>query len=232
MRYPDDFYTPSFPAGRPLAVSRMVAVAIMVVFVLIVCACVMLFWTQRSVKIHPFLVSINPITSQWDVVGHHHKEIAEITAARALQESVIGKFMHNWFLLSNNEELNNTRWKSCERETECTPNSNVDVLSEECAIYCISSDDIYLRFVEQIIPGYQMRIASGETWELDISSMQITPVGGVNAAGGTWQIRANILSSTRGPITILAYAQVGFASDSYAKTMGYYISDFNAYKIN
>ena len=231
VKYPDDFDTPSFPAGRPVAVSRMVSVAVMIVFLLIAFTCAMLFWTQRSVQVHPFLVSINPITSQWEIVGHHHKETAEISAARALQESVIGKFMRNWFWIVNDEDINSARWKSCDRITECAPNSVTDVLADECAIYCISSEEMYLHFVEQIVPNYQTRIMNGENWELDMSSLQITPVGAVNAAGGMWQIRANIISNISGIITILAYAQVGYEKDEYAKTMGYYVKDFNAYKI-
>ena len=232
LKYPDDFDVPAFPAGRPVALTRVLAVAIMSVFLLIGATCILLFYTQRSVHIHPFLVSINPVTGQWDVVGHHHKDVAELSATRTLQESAIGKFMRNWFLLTDIELLNEARWKACDRETECTLDGRTDRMSEECALYCLSSDEIFTQFIEQVVPEYQLRIENGETWKLDMFSLQITPIGTINKSGGTWQIRANVLSSTTGEISILAYAQVQYADQLFPQTMGYYVSDFNAYKID
>ena len=234
MKYPDDFDVPAFPAGRPVAFTRMISVAIMAVFLLIAFVCVGLYWTQKAVKIHPFLVSINPITGQWDVVGHNHKNFAEVSATRLLQESVIGKFMQYWFLVTDSEVANDMRWKACNREVDCTLNSSIDPLTEECALFCITGDTQYVQFVEQIIPGYQARIANGETWHLDKSSLQISPIGMVGGMGGTWQVRANILSDTADAsdtIGILAYVQIGYDIELYPKTLGYYVNSFNAYKI-
>ena len=195
LKYPDDFDVPAFPAGRSVAVVRAVSVAVMVVFLVIAFLCGLLFWTQRSVKIHPFLVSINSITGQWDVVGHQHKEMAELSVDRALQESVIGKFLRSWFQISHDEELNHARWESCDRATECTISGNASSLTNKCGIYCVAEDGLYLQFITQIVPRYQTRVANGEVWEIDMASLQITPIGAVSAAGGMWQIRANILSN-------------------------------------
>jgi hypothetical protein len=50
--------------------------------------------------------------------------------------------------------------------------------------------------------------------------------------GGTWQIRLTINSNLYGAIQILAYANVLNSLEMYPKTLGYYVADFNAYKIN
>jgi glucan phosphorylase len=48
LKYPDEFETPTFPAGKQVAVTRAVSVAIMSVFLLILFACGLLLWAQKS----------------------------------------------------------------------------------------------------------------------------------------------------------------------------------------
>ena len=50
MKYPDDFNTPAFPAGRFVAVSRFMAVAVMVLFLGIGCLCGIILWAKKSEK--------------------------------------------------------------------------------------------------------------------------------------------------------------------------------------
>lgn len=233
MEYPDDFETPAFPAGKPVNSTRLVSIATMVVFLLTIIACGMLLWIQQSVKVHPFLVSINNITGQWEIVGHEHESVRRVPTKRSLQESVIGKFLRSWFFVSNIQSVRDAAWKSCERATGCGSDYGNDDSAMSCALYCVSSDTLYEKFISGVVPGYMTRIDSGEVWTLISSTIQISPIGEITDAGGTWQIRAQIKSNLSDvPIDILAYAVVYRASDKYPQTLGYYIEDFNAYKMN
>ncbi len=230
MEYPDDFDTPAFPAGRPINSTRLVSIITMVVFLLIVIACGGVLWIQQSLKIHPFLISVNNITGQWRIIGHEHEDIREITATRSLQESVVGKFLQTWFLVAPNDDLNQALWKSCERQN-CINRTMIE--DNECGLYCITGEQLYQTFVENVVPVYQTQFASGEFWALDTNTIQLTPIGDINAGGGTWQIRASIFSSVSStPIDILAYAVVKISPNLYPQTLGYYIENFNAYKMN
>ena len=104
MKYPDDFDTPTFPAGKQISASRAVSIAVMVVFLLILFACGLLLWVQKSVHVHPFLVSINEITGQWEIVGHQHTDVKQMTTVQTLQESVIGKFLEYHFFVTDDAD--------------------------------------------------------------------------------------------------------------------------------
>lgn len=252
MRYPDDFDTSSFPAGKQISVSRAVGIAIMVVFLLIICACGILLWAQKSAQIHPFLISINNITGQWQVVGHHHHDTKEITTTQALQESVIGKFLEYRFWITDVPVFNDNIWALCDRKTDCNPENKkgldaqvcqemgldvetcatIDMKTETCSLYCLSGDGLFSDFISDVIPAYQEYVQSGETWTPDMSSVQMLPMGDITEMGGVWQIRMTIKSSLHGSIQILAYANVLNNPELYPKTLGYYVADFNAYKLN
>lgn len=232
MEYPAGFDTPTFPAGSRVAATRVVAIAIMTVFFLIVCACGLLLWAQRAATIHPFLVSIDNVTGQWMVVGHNHGRVREITTSQSLQESVIGKFIQYWFWISASDNVNAALWRSCDRDIQCNPENKTGIDTEECAIFCMAGEDIYSRFITSVVPDYQSRVVNGETWLLDMASIKTTPIGTIQDAGGMWQVRATVYSNKSGPIDILAYVRVSQNATLFPQTMGYYISDFNAYKIN
>ena len=233
MEYPDDFETPAFPAGKPVNSTRLVSIATMVVFLLTIIACGMLLWIQQSVKVHPFLVSINNITGRWEIVGHEHEDVRRVPTKRSLQESVIGKFLRSWFFVSNVESTRNEMWKSCERNVSCSPDYGETGGAMECALYCVSSDALYEKFITNVVPGYLERINAGEFWTLVSSSIQITPIGEILDQGNTWQVRAQLKSNLSDvPINILAYAVVKRDNNTYPQTLGYYVSDFNAYKMN
>lgn len=228
MRYPDEFDTSSFPAGKQIAVSRIVGIATMVVFLLIIVSCGLLLWVQKSAHIHPFLVSVNDITGRWEIVGHHHTETREITTTQSLQESVIGKFLEYRFRITDDELFNENIWRACDRTVECTPENN----AVACLLYCLSGDKLYTDFVSNVVPGYQGRVTQGEMWTADMSSVQMLPIGEITTAGGTWQVRMTVRSTLLGPIKILAFATVAQDLTLYPKTLGYYVKEFNAYKIN
>lgn len=232
LEYPDDFNVPTFPAGPRIATSRMFGIGIMVVLFLVVIACGLILWVQRSAHVHPFVVSVNPITGQWEVVGHTHSENGQMTTDQALQESVVGKFVQDWFEISADTTTNDNMWMSCDYATDCSLGKNIDVKMGRCALFCVSGEEVFTHFTDSVIPGYRARVESGETWHFDMSSFQISPVGQFNANGGSWQIRGTIYSNISAPISILGYAMVKREMERYPQTMGYYVSEFSAYKLN
>lgn len=231
MDYPGGFETPAFPAGKRIVVSRLAGVAVMVIFLGIIFVCGMLLWAQRSITVQPFLVSVDNLTGQWSVVGYQNDTNKQVSATQTLQESVIAKFMRNWYLVTR-DEVNTALWQSCERELECNPKNKTGINTGKCALYCIAGDDIFNRFIKEVVPVYQISVTAGEMLGLRNSSLLITPIGNISENGGLWKIRAVIESSIAKPINILAYAKVERNTDVYPQTMGYFVSDFNAYKMN
>ena len=232
MLYPDGFDTPGFPAGKTLAVSRAMSIGTMVVFFLIVCMCAVLLWAKKSIQVHPFLVSVNDVTGQWEVIGHQHDDHVHMTTDRTLQESVLGNFVRTWFSVAEDGEYNSDVWSECERKTQCNPNHRQYVGNEKCVIYCIASDNVYDTFVSSVMPVHMEHFNHNAFWRPNMSSIVFTPIGEITEKGGTWQIRATVYSNLSVPVEVLAYAQINRDKDIYPKTMGYYVADFNAYKIN
>ncbi len=233
MEYPDDFNIPTFPAGPRIATSRFFGIATMVVFFLIVCMCVLVLWGQRSVRIHPFLISVDDITGQWEIVGHHHFDMHEVTTTQSLQESVLSKFLFFWFFVSADSEINQTIWsQDCVRQQDCNPKNRTGISERRCSFYCLTNDTVLSDFNHTVIPQYQAISATGSTWVLDASSVQLTPIGEILPDGGAWQIRATVTVSDSVPIDILAYAHISRDMELYPQTFGYYVSSFNAYKMN
>ena len=233
MRYPDDFDTPTFPAGKRIASTRVVATLLMVVFLLIVFVCVTLSWARHSVKEHPFIISINEITGRWDIVGHKHIDTEQKTSTiQTLQESVLVKFMQNWFMVTDSNAVNEALWQECDdRVNECNMSDDADVNAKKCTIYCLTGDETYASFVADVLPDYQIRVMTGEMLTLDLSTIDMLPISEITDNGSVWQIRAKIISNINPPIEILAYASIAKNSEHYHKTLGYYVEKFNAYKI-
>ncbi len=228
MEYPNDFDTPAFPAGKRIAISRAMAIAISVAFMLIVFMCGLLLWSMKSVRVDPFLISIDKTTGMWSIVGHTHNN--EFAAARTLQESVVGQFTQQWLTINEDIAQNNTIWQKCNRE-DCITDGKVAVNPNKCAIYCAASDALYSRFDAQVMPDYRERVMSGEVWTVDMSSLNITPLSPIKATGGAWRVTANVQSTQIGTFSILAFVQVAKDVASFPKTLGFYVDDFNAYRI-
>ncbi len=232
MRYPDDFDTKTSDVGRRLAVARKMAIYAMFVFVLIIFSCILLIWANKSVKIHPFLISINNITGQWELVGHQHEKIAELSTDYTLQEAVIGKLIRSWFLLTKNKKRNREAWQKCNRAESCDPSKKTGIESGRCSIYCLTGSSLHEKFVANVMPDYLERMGRGESFFVDMATLQMKPLGDFkDPKGCTWQVRFNIKTMSGETETILGYAVVLRDMPTYPQTMGYYISDFYSYKI-
>lgn len=208
------------------------AIGTMVAFLLIVFLCAMLFWANRSARIHPFLISIDNMTGGWAIVGHDHGR-KTVSATQSLQESVVGNFVRDWLFISDDAAANDAIWRTCDRTADCGTGDSAGLRAgRECAIYCTTSDDVFSRFVYDVIPDYQERAAVGERWNVDIDTMNITPTDDVADAGGTWRVMVSVVSNISAPMDVIAYVKVARNVKLYPRTLGFYVVDFNAYKLN
>ncbi len=229
MKYPDDFNSPAFPAGKRIAVSRMMAIGISIGALGVVFLCGAILWAAHSERIEPFLISVNNTTGTWEIVGHDHHNM--LSATYTIQESVIRNFITNWFTVTADTNVNDARWKMCGR-AECKSDEYRGIASPECSLACVTGGDLFETFVYNIVPIYQDMIAAGITWTVDSDTWNIKPVGAISQNGGTWQISTQIKSNTGGIVDIIAFAQIAYTANELPQTMGYYVSKFNAYRIN
>lgn len=235
LEYPDEFNIPTFPAGSRIATTRLVGVLVMVVFFLIVCSCGILLWTQRSIQNYPVLVSVNNVTGQWEIVGNYGNQrgfVREISSTQSLQESVLGKFIRNWFWVSGKEAVNEVLWGKCDRVTECNPDNKAETDTRDCAIYCMSGDVLFDRFLQDVVPDYKNRVKLGQVLEPDMATLNMMPVGQITEMGGNWQFRVTVYINGTSAIDVLGYAQVARNTDVYPQTLGYFVEEFNVYKMN
>lgn len=234
MNYPADYDMPNFPAGKKIFSARLAGIVVMILFLMIFFALGLLFWAQKSVQVQPFLVSINSLTGQWKTIDNNDEKSINITVAQSMQESVLTKFVQYWFWVSDSDIVNSARWRECDRKIDCgleVEKKGIDI-EGDCAIYCLVGNDLYKKFVENVLPTYQSVILNNNVWQTDLHSLILTPIGNINNAGGIWQVQFTVLQNGQKPLRILGYANVANNYDAYQKTLGYHVTKFNAYKIN
>ncbi len=229
MQYPNEFDTAAFPAGKALALSRAMGIGISVLFFLIICACGILFWATRSARVEPFLISIDDVTGAWEIVGHEHSR--EYSAIRTVQESVAANFVKNWFTISESDEFNNDIWAQCDRKT-CNSDEYSPQLDTKCALYCACKSTVFNDFNRNVLPYYRERVAAQERWIFDTASLDIRPLSDVTNDAGTWQVTGNIISNINGNIPVIAFVKIARNEGGYRQNLGYYVTDFNAYRIS
>ena len=227
MEYPGNFETPAFPAGKSIAISRVMAIGSLVLFVIIVFLCVMILWTAHSRRVSPIILSIDNASGQWVTVGAPRGP-AEYSAARALQESVVARFVMNWFLIST-DGANGAIWARCERDT-CADRTMKSM--RECAIYCASDDVVFDEFENDVVPGYRAHAAAGDRWRITPENLELVPLSRIGADGAVWRARATVQSLFSGPFDIVAFVHIARNVTDYPQTMGYYVSGFNAYRVD
>ncbi len=231
MNYPDDFNTPTFPAGKSIAVSRAMGIGIMSAFLVIIFLCAMLIWTIRSARVEPYILATDGINDQWRIVmAGTETPTLEMTDAQLFQQSLVWRFTRNWFGISRNHNRNVAVWETkCARE-QCTGDTGD---TRHCAIYCMSGDDLFYRFSESVLPNYIAMESAGATWFPVTESIRIDPIGAVSSDGGTWRIQLTILTDGGvAAMDIVGYATVARNMKYYPMTRGYYINNFNTYRIS
>lgn len=230
--YPGNFYTQAFPAGRRIAVSRVMGIGILTAFFMIICVCGLLLWGVRSVRLDPFLISTDAITGAWDVIGRSTQRVRRASVYDMAQEAVVGNFFQNWFYISDTVAENNEVWRQCPA-SECSGAETMAYGGRGCAISCGSSDKLYNRFIEDVMETYHLRSSAGETWNVMTDTILITPIGQIDAAtGGVWRVTATVWSNINAAFDVVAFVRVARNAGRYPMTLGYYVSDFNAYRLN
>lgn len=230
MKYPDDFNTPAFPAGKFIAVSRFMATAVMLLFFAIICSCGIILWVKSSQTINPFVVSIRPNGERWSMVEHTNHQ-NEIPAYYVMQESLLNKFVKSWFTISDDVLKNQAVWSgACDRESaECTEQNYGRF--DTCSIYCNSDDKVFDSFKNVVLPVYsQLETAHNAVWS--VREIHATPANNIQESGGLWQISVIVKTNDMGLLRFLAYALIQQNADVYQNNMHYYIADFNAYRMN
>jgi hypothetical protein len=237
MDYPNGFDIPAFPDMRKLALARAFAVWSCVAFFAIVVLCGALLWASQSLRLNPFLISVNQSTGEWTAVGEDDSGAGklEYSENRAMQEFVIGNFVRRWFSISAAASENEIRWCRCDSRTECGTDRTIDQSGERkapCLVCCASGDELFNRFVSEVLPDYKERAATGETWTLDEDSVEMTPLHKEIQNGGLWRVSAVVRSNKSGNIPVLGFAAVSRLRDRYPLSMGFFVSDFNGYSVS
>lgn len=229
MNYPDDFNVPTFAAGKSIAVSRAMGIGILSGFLIIIFLCGLLIWTIRSTHVEPYILATGGINDEWQIIMPVANERPEIkmTSNQIMQQSVVWKFAQNWFSIFPDSNVNDNLWDTtCERE-DCDTTDG----STPCQIFCTSGDNLFTRFKDDILPQYTDLENNGTQWSVVADSIRITPVDAITNAGGTWRVQMMVDTNRGETMHILAYAKVAQSKKPYPKTAGYYIADFNAYRV-
>ncbi len=229
MNYPDDFNVPTFAAGKSIAVSRVMGIGILSGMLIIIFLCGLLLWTIRSVHVEPYILATGGINDEWKIIapGTFRPEI-KMTSNQIMQQSVVWKFAQNWFSISGEHDINANMWDTTCDRTDCDTTDGTN----PCVIFCASGDNLFTRFKDDILPQYTDMAGAGTQWSVVVDSVRITPVGTITNAGGTWRVQLSVATSGNDTMHILAYAKVAQSPKLYPKTAGYYVADFNAYRVN
>lgn len=231
MEYPNNFDVPSFPAGKTVAFSRSMAIWISIVFFLIVVACGFVLFGIHQKKNYPFLISIDPFTDEWSVVAYPQEKKEIVPQYQIIQEKLVRDYVTNWFSISGNQAANESRWHQCSFE-ECKHSEQFNPYNLNCALSCKSSSELFKSFSEKVLPEYRARVEQGaEKWT--VGQMLITPPNKteISETYGNWQVIVNITSNISGNFKVLGFITLKRNVDEYPSTFGYYVQDFNTYRI-
>jgi len=230
LDYPNDFNVPAFPAGKSVALARSVSVWISVMFFLIVVACGFLLLSIHLRGNFPFLISINPITEDWTVVAYPGEQTKPIPQYQYIQEKLVHDFVKDWFTISDNTNTNEKLWKKCSTN-ECKNPEQFNPNNKICAISCKSDATVFVDFETKVLPNYKARIAEAhEKWSISPKGILINQ-NLVSENSSRWQVQAVVNSSVFGDFKVFIFVDVERDVDLYPATFGYYIKQFNAYRI-
>ena len=229
MGYPNDFNIPAFPAGKTIALTRSVSVWISVVFFLIVAVCCFILLGIRYKTNYPFLISIDPITDDWNVVTYPKEKQKEVYQQyEFIQEKLVNDFVVNWFTISSNKQINEDRWSECSVD-ECGDPEQFNPANTYCALVCKSDSAVFKDFQDNVLPLYRAMInQASETWR--IVGKQILPIK-MSENGSQWQVYIVIQSAVMGQFNVLAFVDIARRIDMYPATFGYYVKQYNSYRI-
>lgn len=232
MDYPEDFNTSALPAGGRLALSRTVGIWIAVSLFLIICCGVAIPWLVKNKTIDPFVIYVNAPQGEWRLIGRSDTMRA-LPYYDAAQRALIGVFASKWFSIDQNNSFNESNWASCTRAQICpTQIPTTQNTAEFCGLYCLGGEDVYHTFVSQVMPVYQAVADFGDEWRLNTGTLMIMPNGDIDDKGGSWTLRGRVYSRQQnaGYFNVVAYVAVARDIEKYPQTLGFYVTQFNAYR--
>lgn len=231
FEYPGNFDTRAFPAGGRIAATRALGILIMMTFLLIGCVCGLLAWAVHSNRVEPFLIMRDSIIGEWYVIGERKAGIQKYSTAHTMQESVAINFTKNWFTIYSDADRNNALWRAC-NQAECSGGEVFAYGDGACALSCSADPELFDKFMENTMSDYLLRAAGGETWTI-LPEFDIVAVGNVKESGSLWRIKATVVSNIKNmPFDIIAFVRLEKKQGAYPMTTGYYVADFNAYRLN
>lgn len=232
MEYPNNFDTSAFPAGRELSLARFAAIFSMVVLFLVCCFCGGVALLQRYRGVSPLIIYVDAPNGNWELIAPKKQE-SQIPYYVAIQKSLVGTITEKWLRIAGDASQNAKMWTDCNRELVCNKRvtSNLQ-MTQGCDIFCLTADSLFNYFKEEIVPNYTQREANGETWFVIPNTVKISALGEPTKNGGNWRVDATVISNKSGQMDVVAYIHVSHQNTLYQQNLGYYITDFNAYKIN
>ena len=189
----------------------------------------MLVWTMRSVRTEPHILITDTVNEQWQIVKNDtiRNEIKRDTN-QLIQESVIWNFVQQWFSISGDHGENAALWNmSCNRNKDC----DTSAASGTCKIFCATNETLFSKFTSQVLPTYEYNEKNGIYWTPNTENIRIKLIDTANTSS-TWQVQMTVSTSEHEVMDILAYVTLARNLKTYPRTMGYYITDFNSYRLN
>ena len=230
MDYPNGFNVPSFPAGKTIALARSVSVWISIVFFLIIAACGFLLLNIHLRKNFPFLISINPITEDWTVMTYPGEKSKPIPQYQYIQEKLVHDFVKDWFTISSDMNINEEIWARCSTD-ECKNPRQFNPTNKHCVIACRCDSAVFTDFSKNVMPSYRARVSqANETWSIVPKGILINQIF-TSEKNSKWQVYAAVRSSLQGDFDVLIFVDVERDITLYPSTFGYYINQFNSYRI-
>ena len=179
---------------------------------------------------YPFLISIDPITYDWSVIAYPNQNIkTAINQYQIVQERLVKNYVTNWFTISDNRKTNEDRWLECSVD-DCKAPEQFEPGNIKCSLFCSSDEKLYEQFAVKVLPEYHERIKqANEKWT--VGDMQILPTS-VSENSSKWQVIATINSNITSQFVVLVFVNINRDPGLYPANLGYYVQDFNAYRIN
>ncbi len=230
MDYPEDFDTPAFPAGKRIAISRTFGVWVMVAFFLTIACCVAIPWLQNSRTVSPYVIYVDGMRGNWQLVGQVRPNIV-VPYYDSAQRALAGIFTKKWFTISDNTTLNAKNWATCNRGADCADRiSNTFESDAGCDLYCMAGDNMFRSFTEKVLPMYRSYESMGQRWYVDTKKISVMPSGEITKDGGTWVVRTSVRSNLNGDFDVIAYVKIARDVERYPQTLGFYVTEFNAFR--
>ncbi|MDR1071438.1 MAG: hypothetical protein LBL21_02245 [Rickettsiales bacterium] len=219
MDYPQRFFQRMFAWGRPLELSRRLAIYSGALVLLIAAAAGAIAWARRSQSAKPYFIYAAE-GGEWLVYSEHlRSRDSETPWHRLMQESVAVKYARDYLRVPAGLADADDLWCKC--GGDCG-----DGLGK-CALCCASGSGIFDDFERNIMPEWRKKFGGGESAELE--KIEAAALGEADERGGTWML-TGVLASSKSPAKkVTAFVRIERARGGRGQTLGYYVGGFDFY---